>query len=126
MLWEIASHYAEKNCAVLKGTGRESRDFIHVTDVAYAIRLIAEKAPCVGESINVAAGAETSVSAAAAIIQRFFPDASAPEFEGQKMSGDPERWVADCSRIRNLGFTPSITLEQGIESLVSWVKAEEN
>ena len=126
VLWEIASQYAEKNCAVLKGTGRESRDFIHVTDVAYAIRLIAEKAPCVGESINVAAGAETSVSAAAAIIQRFFPDASAPEFEGQKMSGDPERWVADCSRIRNLGFTPSITLEQGIESLVSWVKAEEN
>ncbi len=124
VLWEIASQYAEKNCAALKGTGRESRDFIHATDAARALRLIVEKAPCTGEAYNVAGGVETTVSEAAGTIRSFFPGASAPKFEGRKTAGDPERWVADCSLIEKLGFHPSLTLEQGVEGLALWVKAE--
>ena len=124
VLWEIASQYSEKNSAALKGTGRESRDFIQASDVARALRIIVEKAPCAGETYNVASGVETTVAQAAETIRNLFPGASAPEFEGRKTEGDPERWLADCSRIRGIGFQPSITLEQGLEGLVSWVKAE--
>jgi len=124
VLWEIAAQYAGKNRADLKGTGRESRDFIHATDVARALRLIVEKSPCMGEAYNVAGGVETTVSEAAETIRQFFPGASAPEFEGRKSVGDPERWVADCSLIGGIGFRPSLTLEQGLEGLAAWVKAE--
>ena len=124
VLWEIASQYSEKNWASLKGTGKESRDFIHASDVACALRLVVEKAPCAGETYNVASGVETTIAQAAEMIQKCFPKAISPEFEGQKSSGDPERWLADCSRINQLGFQPSLTLDQGLEGLVAWVKAE--
>jgi UDP-glucose 4-epimerase len=124
VLWETAAQYAEKGRAVLKGTGRESRDFIHAVDVARAIRLIVEKSPCQGEAYNVAGGVENTIAKAAETIRQFFPGVPEPEFEGLKSAGDPERWAADCSLIAKIGFQPSLTLEQGVEGLAAWVKAE--
>lgn len=124
VLWETAAQYTGKGCAVLKGTGRESRDFIHAADVACAIRLILEKGTCEGETYNVAGGTETTIQAAASTLARFFPGAPEPEFAGLKSAGDPERWVADCSRVRKIGFAPSLSLEEGLTGLVEWVKAE--
>ncbi len=123
VLWETAVQLAEKNAAILKGTGRESRDFIIAADVARAVRLMVEKAPCEGEVYNVATGQETSILQAVNILSGYFPSAAPVVFQGEKTSGDPERWVADCSRIRALGFGETLSLEHGLRSLADWVKA---
>ncbi|MFA7234487.1 MAG: NAD-dependent epimerase/dehydratase family protein [Terrimicrobiaceae bacterium] len=124
VLWETAMQYAGKGKAVLRGTGRETRDFIHAVDAARAIRLIVEKGACEGEVYNVATGQETTIRDAAEMLAGFFPSAKPAVFEGGKMTGDPERWVADCSRIRSLGFGTSLPLMEGLRSLADWVKAE--
>jgi UDP-glucose 4-epimerase len=122
VLWETAVQFAKNNNATLKGTGTESRDFIYVEDVARAIRIILDKAPCEGEVYNVASGEETSICDAVNILGGNFPNAQPAIFEGGKISGDPERWVADCSRIKNLGFTSEVTIKQGLTLLSEWVK----
>jgi len=38
--------------------------------------------------------------------------------------GDPRNWRADISRITELGFTPRISLREGLKSVGSWAKAE--
>jgi len=124
VLWETAVQFAEKNAATLKGTGAESRDFIFSTDVARAVRLLVEKAPCEGEVYNVATGQETSILEAVRVLSGYFPSAAPAVFQGGKTSGDPERWVADCSRIRALGFGETLPLEHGFRVLADWVKAE--
>lgn len=124
VLWETAAQLAEKSAATLKGTGRESRDFISAPDVARAIGVILEKAPCEGEVYNVATGRETTIHEAARILTTFFPGAKPPTFEGGKLVGDPERWVADCSKLGSLGFSPTVSLPDGLQALAEWVKAE--
>ena len=56
------------------------------------------------------------------ILGENFPDAKPAIFEGGKISGDPERWVADCSRIKNLGFASEVTIRKGLTFLSDWVK----
>lgn len=124
VLWEAASQLAERGCVSLRGTGLESRDFISGRDVARAIRVIAEKAPCGGEVYNVASGQETTIRAAVEMLCAFFPGAPAPVFEGKKLSGDPVRWVADCSRLAALGFHGGVTIQEGLGALAEWTKAE--
>lgn len=122
VLWEMADQLAGQKPLKLKGTGDETRDFVHATDVAQAARVIAEKAPARGEVYNVATETETSIREAAGMICSRFPGADAPEFGGQSIQGDPQRWRADCSRIRALGFVPTLPLEDGIDSLIRWVR----
>ena len=121
VLWEIATQFAENGKAILKGSGQESRDFIHAADVAKAVRLVVEKAPCEGESYNLGTEQETSIRDAAKQLGGFFGASEAIAFEGKQMPENPERWVADCARIRKLGFLPEISLEKGLRGLAEWV-----
>lgn len=126
VLWEMASQLAGGKQVRLKGTGDETRDFIHANDVARAVKIVAEKAPARGEVYNVATGTETSIREAAHKISALFPGAVPPHFAGQSIYGDPQRWRADCSRLGALGFAPSFGLDQGLASLVRWVRDEQH
>ena len=122
----MADQLAKGKPLELKGTGEETRDFIHAEDVARAARVIAEKAPAGGEVYNVATETETSIREAAEMICSHFPGSEAPSFGGRSIQGDPQRWQADCSRIRELGFAPSLSLEDGLDSLIHWVREQQS
>jgi len=124
VLWEIAAQLADSKLLQLKGTGHETRDFIHAADVARAVRTIVEKAPAKGEVYNVAAGVETSIREAAELLCTHFPGAEPPRFAGQRILGDPQRWRADCSRLADLGFSANTCLEEGLASLAQWTKEQ--
>ncbi len=117
VLWEIASQLATNGVARLRGTGSETRDFIHAKDIASAVRLLVEKAPCAGEAYNLGSQTETSIREVAELLTAFFPGALPPEYEGKTPTGDPMRWRADCSKIQALGFHPSIPLKEGLQEL---------
>lgn len=126
VLWEMASQLAEGKPLRLKGTGDETRDFIHAADVARAVRLVAEKAPAKGEVYNVASGCETSIHQAAKMLCSFFPGAEPPHFAGQPIKGDPQRWRADCSRLQALGFGPTLPLKDGLAALARWAGKQQS
>ena len=99
---------------ILGNPDAKTRDFVHVFDVIDALVLMAART--VTGIVNIGTGRETSlrelVGMVAAALERPVPDlawARSPE--------DECRLVADITRLRALGYQPSIALEDGIAAL---------
>ena len=105
----------------LHGTGDETRDFIHASDVASAALLVAQRPPESGTQVlNVACGAQISVRTLAEQVMAEVGCQADLEFNGVRRAGDPAHWQADTSRLRALGFGPSVAFGDGIARCVSW------
>jgi dTDP-L-rhamnose 4-epimerase len=105
--------------------GQESRDFVHVSDVAEVVALGLTGDGGDGLIMNVGSGVQVSVETIARSLKREFADASAPVVSGQYRLGDIRHNYADISAIgQALGFSPKVPLEEGIERFVRWVKTQ--
>jgi dTDP-L-rhamnose 4-epimerase len=103
--------------------GRQSRDFIHVSDIVEAFCLAVERHDVADVALNVGTGRSTSVAALADTIGRAMRVPLAPEIVGRFREGDIRHCVADVSRIhRVLGFTARMALSKGVEDLVAWAR----
>jgi UDP-glucose 4-epimerase len=123
VLWDIAQRALAGGPIELLGTGRESRDFVHASDVGRAVVVAATRAPFGGEAYNLAAGVETPISELAEMLTRALHVAGQPVFTGVGRSGDPARWLADISALRALGFEPQVSLAEGVTRYAAWVRA---
>jgi len=47
-----------------------------------------------------------------------------PKFDGIVPVGNPLNWKADISKLSDLGFSPTVSLEQGIKTFANWCRAE--
>ncbi len=45
---------------------------------------------------------------------------------GRSFPGDTPRWYADISKIRELGFEPGISLEEGVRHTIDWLMRNED
>ena len=82
------------------GTGEETRDFIHATDVARAIFCIAQQEA--EGIINVASGQQTRIAdLARSLVDRLRPGLPIV-FTGEEKAGNPRQWEADVARLREL------------------------
>ncbi|NJR64630.1 MAG: NAD(P)-dependent oxidoreductase [Leptolyngbyaceae cyanobacterium CRU_2_3] len=106
----------------LYGTGQESRDFIHASDVATAIDCIIRSG--VTGVYNVGSGQQTSISELAQILSRLSNRQKHYRFNQQIRSGDPVNVEADITKLKRLGFTPSVTLVEGLQKYLSWFTSE--
>jgi UDP-glucose 4-epimerase len=98
------------------GDGTITRDFVHVGDVVRSLLLAGERR---GGVYNVGTGVATSIADLHAICERAVGVSAPPRFDAPR-PGDAARSVLDTSRAtRELGFTASIGLEDGISSTVS-------
>jgi UDP-glucose 4-epimerase len=124
VVWDICARALATGALQLRGTGQESRDFIHAADVAGALATLIERAPFQGERYNVASGRETTIASLAALLLEALGVKAMPEFDGVATPGDPRNWRADTSKLSALGFSPSIALEDGLRSVAAWAAAE--
>ena len=99
----------------IDGTGRQSRDFIAVEDVARANILVAKKG-VPGETYNVACGKSYSLLALLRLIEQTTHQKLTRTFAPSR-AGDVRTSSADISKISRLGFTPRVTLKTGIARL---------
>lgn len=101
------------------GTGRATREFLHVADAAEAVRLAVIGEPGT-EPINVGTGAEISVADLAALIAQALRYSGRTRWDATKSDGQPRRTL-DITRARQrLGFEARISLEHGIHETVQW------
>ncbi len=102
----------------LWGSGLPKREFLHVDDLAKAILLCLEKYDS-DQHINIGTGEDLDIKELA------FKIANAAGFTGDiiwdssKPDGTPRK-VLDISKITNLGWKPSISLDSGIAQTVQW------
>lgn len=105
--------------------GRESRDFIHVSDVARAVVLAVTGDGADGSTLNVGSGHATTVERIAVLLSERLGTKTRPVVSGQYRIGDIRHGYADISAIqKRLGFTPQILLEEGLDRFVAWVEEQ--
>ena len=106
----------------LYGDGEQTRDFTFVAD-AVAATIAAGDRGRPGRSYNVGGGSRVSMNQVIEIIGRV---AGRPLDVGREpaQKGDMRDTYADTSLARaDLGFAPSVTLEQGIEAEYRWLSS---
>ncbi len=108
---------------VLPGTGNESRDFIHIDDIAAALCLAVEQRA--DGLYNLALGRETRICDLARQIHELCASAHTIRFCGDRRRGDPACWRADVGRIRALGFSPAISLSDGLRDYARWLTEQD-
>jgi UDP-glucose 4-epimerase len=124
VLWDICQKALSPGVIKLQGNGTESRDFVHVEDIARAINQVAANGDLSGEVYNVGSGSETSIAAIAKLIFRSLKVDRVCEFDGVVPPGTPLNWRADISRLQSLGFKPAVPLDDGVAAFAAWCKAE--
>ena len=106
--------------------GRQTRDFISVHDAVRAIRLALECEKQPTDCFNVGSGQPTEIGELARTMASACNSAIEPRITREFRAGDIRHCFADMTRIRDvLGFTPKISLKEGIEELIKWAETEE-
>jgi UDP-glucose 4-epimerase len=96
------------------------RDFLYVTDAASAFRLALTVPLTVGGVYNLGAGVATPLVELAERVRAATGSASAVR---PPPSGQAVGYVADLTRARaDLGFEPTISLEEGLQRYVAWLR----
>jgi dTDP-L-rhamnose 4-epimerase len=105
--------------------GHETRDFVHISDVTEAVALSLASDGGDGQTMNVGSGAQVSVESIARNLKRQLGSSSEFVVSGQYRLGDIRHNFADISLIRqSLGFSPKVSLEEGMKRFVHWVKTQ--
>ncbi len=103
--------------------GEESRDFVHVSDVARAVVLGINGSAADGATLNVGSGCPTSVREIALLLQDRLGGTKPPRISGEYRLGDIRHGYADLTTAYALlRFAPEISLEEGLTRFVAWVK----
>ena len=118
VIWDICRQMALKKVLVLHGTGNESRDFIHVSDIARGIKAIVDYGQMDSEVYNLASGREVTIRELAEMIIRISKARIKLKFDGRVSPGFPINWKADISKIKSLGFKPAIRIEEGLNGYI--------
>jgi dTDP-L-rhamnose 4-epimerase len=122
----FSSRLRNGHSPVIFEDGRQSRDFIHVSDIVRANLLAMKRREADDETFNVGTGVATSVGRVAELLAEYLEVPIKPTIVGKFRAGDIRHCVADVSKIkRRLGFEATVRFEDGLSDLVRWVQEEE-
>jgi dTDP-L-rhamnose 4-epimerase len=106
--------------------GAQTRDFVHVRDVAAAVVAALEPGAGDGETLNIGSGAPTSVLEVAGALAREFGVDVEPEVRDTYRAGDIRHCFADVSRAATaLGFAPVVSFADGMRELAGWLEGQQ-
>lgn len=103
---------------VVWGSGKPRREFLHVDDLAAACVFLLQKYDD-PEIINVGTGEDVSIRELAELICEIVGFEGELTWDANKPDGTPRK-LLDISKIRRLGWSPSISLREGIAQTYAW------
>lgn len=123
VLSNFASRVLNGNPPLIFEDGLQQRDIVSVYDVASACRLALESQAAPGQAFNISSGKPITIrEAAERTIRAIGNSRLEPEITGKYRVGDIRHCFADITRAKKiLGWSPRVTLEQGLEDLASWL-----
>ena len=122
LFWDLYQKIVNDDTPTLWGTGRESRDFIYISDIVRIIELAISHSKFNGEVVNVANGRQIEIVEVAETVRKVSGTKKTIIFNGAERKGDPINWEADISIIKSWGYKPSVELEAGINYYLQWIK----
>ncbi len=114
----------EEKSVPVYGSGRNTRDWIHVEDHCRAIDSILTAPDVEGETFNIAAGNELSVlEITDRILHHLGKPASLIQHVTDRLGHD-RRYALDASKLeRKTGYRPSVDFPRGLAQTVDWYVA---
>jgi GDP-L-fucose synthase len=109
-----------KSEVVVWGTGTPKREFLYVDDLAEAALFLMENYD-EGEIINVGAGEDISIKELAELVREVTDFKGDIVFDTSKPDGMLLK-LLDSSKINSIGWTPKMSLRNGIRSTYDWFK----
>ncbi|MCG7848428.1 MAG: dTDP-glucose 4,6-dehydratase [ANME-2 cluster archaeon] len=101
------------------GTGQNIRDWIYVLDHCKAVDFVLHSGS-VGEIYNIGGGAEkTNLEITEMIIEKVGSDRSMIEYVKDR-PGHDLRYSLDCSKLKELGWTPEYDFDEALKETVQW------
>jgi UDP-glucose 4-epimerase len=125
LFWDLYQKSISANDLVLFGTGKETREFIHVSDIVSAIHAVIKSVQPGFKIINVANSDSITIELAARIFLKHIGFRGVLSFNGINRKGDPSYWQADTSLLDSLGYQQKKTFEDGIQDYCQWVQGKE-
>ncbi len=112
---------------ILFEDGNQTRDFVFVEDVAKAIAMTLTEPKANQQVFNVGTGKATTVREIALILARLLKKSTIePKISELFRPGEARHIYADISRITQIGYSPSISVEEGIGKIVPWMMAQKD
>jgi GDP-L-fucose synthase len=102
------------------GTGSPRREFLHVDDLASALLHLMEHYDG-AQHVNVGTGTDVTIKELAEAVADVVGFEGSTEWDDTKPDGTPQK-LLDVSKLNATGWFPTITLEQGLESIVAWFR----
>jgi dTDP-L-rhamnose 4-epimerase len=123
----FSSRIKNDNPPLLFEDGEQTRDFIHVNDVARANRLAIESgASDVG--LNIGSGTPTSINEVAETLIDLYgkSDELSPQVANDYRQGDIRHCYADTEAAADkIGFEADVSLKKGMRELVEWGRKQD-
>jgi GDP-L-fucose synthase len=109
---------------VLWGSGTPMREFLHVDDMAAAVVFALENQ--LDEHLyNVGTGIDLTIKELAEQIQKTVGHQGEIIWDSSKPDGTPRK-LMDVSKMKNIGWSATISLEEGIKATYQWFLENEN
>ncbi|MFB6219130.1 MAG: NAD-dependent epimerase/dehydratase family protein [Halobacteriaceae archaeon] len=121
----FSSRITNGNPPLVFEDGEQTRDFIHVSDVARANQAAIES-DADDVAVNVGTGEPKSIRSIAETLIDLYGADLAPEVTGDYRAGDIRHCYADTTRAEELlDFEPEVGFEEGMRELVGWAEQQD-
>jgi UDP-glucose 4-epimerase len=111
----------------IHGDGEQTRDYTYIDDVVDATILAVLSPKAEGQIYNVGTGRETSVNQLARLILSTVGSETAPELIDRRDIDNIRRRVVNIEKIRReLRWSPSVTIEEGLRRTYRWMLESKN
>jgi GDP-L-fucose synthase len=108
----------------LWGTGSPKREFLHSRDLASAVLMATEKYDS-DVHLNIGTGEDLTIKDLAHLVGTLAGFKGQTLWDATKPDGT-QRKVMDVSRLKAMGWNPTISLEDGIQETIRWFEANYN
>jgi nucleoside-diphosphate-sugar epimerase len=108
----------------IQGTGTETRAFCYIDDFTEGLSKMIEKGSNL-EIYNIGTDSEVSIKEVAKLVGKYFNREISVK-PGELLKGGTLRRCPDISKLRELGYSPSVSLEDGIKLTADWYTKHTN
>jgi len=125
LFWDLFKKSQAQDHILLFGTGKETREFIHVNDIVNAIHLVINTGRPGCNVINIANGQSVTIETAASLFLNYIGFKGSLNFNGSNRTGDPLYWQAENTLLKSFGYNRKVSFEEGIRDYCKWLQEKE-
>lgn len=114
----VEARNENKSEVVIWGTGSPLREFLYADDLADAVVFLMNSYDGI-EHINIGTGKDLTIKELALMIKEIVGFKGTLKFDSTKPDGTPRK-LLDISKLKKLGWEPSISLKTGLIRTVDW------